>query len=134
MMGNQPDDALAVSWRQPLSGILESALEPVDPEPAVWIEHHLDDRSVLQEGCDSRTESRAQHARAARGGLVVALGPNHSRPPRCPARSRRTSETNRKGMITSAATRDLSRAKNRVEKLAIGEVALPRRDQARGCS
>ena len=31
MMGNQPDDALAVSRRQPLSGILESALEPVDP-------------------------------------------------------------------------------------------------------
>jgi hypothetical protein len=31
--------------------------------------------------------------------------------------------TNRKGMIASAATRDLIQAKNRAEKLAIGEVA-----------
>ena len=32
---------------------------------------------------------------------------------------------NRKGMITSAATSDLIQAKDRAEKLAIGEVALP---------
>jgi hypothetical protein len=31
--------------------------------------------------------------------------------------------TNRKGMITRAATRDLMQAKDRAEKLAIGEVA-----------
>jgi hypothetical protein len=35
----------------------------------------------------------------------------------------RTSGTNKKGMITRAATGDLMQAKDRAEKLAIGEVA-----------
>ena len=40
--------------------------KPVDPEPAVGIEHHLDDGGVFQKRGDGRPERGAQHARTAR--------------------------------------------------------------------
>jgi hypothetical protein len=48
MMGDQTDDALAVGRRQPLTRIGEPFGEPVDPEPPIGVEHHLDDRGVFQ--------------------------------------------------------------------------------------
>ena len=64
MMGDEPDDPFAVGRREPLAGIREAARQPVDPEPAVGIEHHLDDRRVFELGGDRRSERGAQHARA----------------------------------------------------------------------
>ena len=65
MVGDEADDALAVGGRQAFSGIGQSARQPVDPEPPIGVEHHLDDGRVFEEGGDRRTERGAQHARAA---------------------------------------------------------------------
>jgi hypothetical protein len=69
MVGDQPDDALAVGRRQSLTRIGQTLGEPVDPEPPVRVEHHLDDRRVFQETGDCRAEGGAQHARAAKDRL-----------------------------------------------------------------
>ena len=65
MMGDQPDDALAVGGGETLAGVRQAPRQPVDPEPAVGIEHHLDDRWVFEQAGDRRPERGAQHARAA---------------------------------------------------------------------
>jgi hypothetical protein len=66
MVGDQPNDALAVGGRQPFTGIFDQAFrEPIDPEPPVGVEHHLDDRGSSRNP-RSRAERGAQHARAAR--------------------------------------------------------------------
>ena len=69
VMRDEADDALAVRGRQPFSGVGEPLGQPVDPEPPVGIEHHLDDRRVFQESGDGGTEGRAQHARASQDRL-----------------------------------------------------------------
>ena len=69
MMGDQANDALGVGRRDPVAGILEAAGKAVDPEPAVGIEHDLDDARIFQMSGDQRAERGAQHARAARDGF-----------------------------------------------------------------
>ena len=66
MMRDEADDALAIGGRQTLAGIGQPFGQPVDPEPAVGVEHHLDDGGVFQKRGDGGPERRAQHARAAR--------------------------------------------------------------------
>ena len=65
MVRDEAHDALAVGGDQALAGIREPFRKPVDPEPAVGVEHHLDDRRVFEEAGDGGTERGAQHARAA---------------------------------------------------------------------
>ena len=48
MVGDEAHDALAIGRRQTLAGIGKAARQPVDPEPAVGIEHHLDDARDLR--------------------------------------------------------------------------------------
>jgi hypothetical protein len=43
MMGDQPHDAFAIGGRQRLARIGQPFGEPVDPEPPVGVQHHLDD-------------------------------------------------------------------------------------------
>ncbi len=69
MVGDEPDDPLGVGRRDAAAGILEPARQPVDPEPAVGIEHHLDDAGVFEVAGDRRPERGAQHARAAGEGF-----------------------------------------------------------------
>jgi hypothetical protein len=42
VMGNEPHNALAVGGGKALACIREAPREPIDPEPTVGIEHHLD--------------------------------------------------------------------------------------------
>ena len=65
MMGDQPDDALAVSGGHYVAGISQAFAEPVDPKPPVWIEHYLDDGGVFQPGCNRWPKGCAQHPRPA---------------------------------------------------------------------
>ena len=65
MVRDQPHDPLAIGGIKTLSSIGEALREPIDPEPSVGIEHHLDDRLIFQKFGDGGTERRAQHARAA---------------------------------------------------------------------
>lgn len=70
MVGNEPDDTLAVGGREPRPRVLSSARQPVDPEPAVRVEHDLDDGRVVQISCDRGTERGAQLA----GAVGLRLG------------------------------------------------------------
>jgi len=80
MVRDETHDALSIGGRQTFVGIGKTTRQPVDPEPAVRIEHHLDDRGILQPNRDGRTERGAQHARAARGGLLIEMVDCHLRP------------------------------------------------------
>jgi hypothetical protein len=64
MVSDQPDDPLRVGRRDAAAGVLEPARQPVDPKPAVRVEHHLDNAGVLEVARNGRPERRAQHARA----------------------------------------------------------------------
>jgi hypothetical protein len=49
-----------------VSPVSDQALgEPVDPQPPIRVQHHLDDRFVFEIARDGRAERRAQHPRAA---------------------------------------------------------------------
>ena len=65
MMGDEPHDALGVGGRDAEAGVLEAARQPVDPEPAVGIEHHLDDAGIFEIAGNRWPQRGAQHPRAA---------------------------------------------------------------------
>jgi hypothetical protein len=65
MVRDKAHDPLAIGGRQCPTAILKAAGEPIDPEPAIGIQHHLDDRRVFEKGGDGRAERGAQHARTA---------------------------------------------------------------------
>jgi hypothetical protein len=69
VMRDEAHDPLSVGGHDPAARILEAARQALDPEPAVRVEHHLDDARVFQVAGDRWTERRAQHARAAGEGL-----------------------------------------------------------------
>lgn len=67
MVGDQPDDPFAVDGREDLAGVDQPLTDPIDPQPTVGIEHHLDDRDILEPARDGRSQRRTQHPRAALG-------------------------------------------------------------------
>ena len=69
MVGDEPHDALGVGGRDAAAGVLKPARQPVDPEPAIGIEHHLDDAGVFEIAGDRGAKRGAQHARAAGEGF-----------------------------------------------------------------
>ena len=87
VMGDQPNDALAVGSGQAFAGVRQAARQPVDPQPAIGVEHHLDDRRIFEKARDRRTERRAQHARAARDRFRLKGMNCHRRPPTTEAAS-----------------------------------------------
>ena len=58
---------------QRLAGIGEALAQPVDPEPPVRVEHHLDDGRIFEQAGDGGPERRAQHARAARDRFAARM-------------------------------------------------------------
>jgi hypothetical protein len=72
--------------RQPMPGFGEARSQPVDPEPTVRVQHHLDDRWLLKLGGDGRSEGGAQHSRSARAGELLERMKRHGRPWRSPRR------------------------------------------------
>ena len=77
VMGDQADDTLAIGWRQQFARVRKPLGKPVDPEPPIGVEHHLDDRGVFQKPGDRRPEGRAQHARAAKDRLRFLVSGRH---------------------------------------------------------
>ena len=62
MVCDEAHDALAIGGRQPLAGVGQSLGQPVDPETAVGVEHHLDYAGVSEKTGDGGAESGPQHA------------------------------------------------------------------------
>jgi hypothetical protein len=52
MVRHQTHDPLAVGGGHRPAAVFQPARQSVDPVPAVWVEHHLDDGGVLEEGRD----------------------------------------------------------------------------------
>ncbi len=80
MVRDEPYDPLGVGRRHSAASILQPAREPVDPEPAVGIEHHFDDARVFKVAGDRHSERGAQHARAAGKGFGPKRGCYHFEP------------------------------------------------------
>ena len=114
MMGNEADDPFGIGRRDSGAGILEAAGKPVDPQPAVRIEHDLDDAGIFEVSGDQRAERGAQHARASGDGFRSEGGDRrHIAPHIVASRSRRW-----------ALLRDANRqGRNNVERL----IGLPDR-------
>src|SRR5665213_1971417 len=81
MVCDKSDDAFAVTGRQTLACIGQPTSQPIDPEPAIGVEHHLDDCRVLQPESNARAKCGAQHARATRGCFLIEMMDCHLRPP-----------------------------------------------------
>lgn len=64
MVRNQTDDAFAVSDGKLFAGVGEAFAQAVDPEAAIRIEHHLDNRRVFEPCGDVGPQSGSEHARA----------------------------------------------------------------------
>ena len=69
MMGDQPDDPLAISRRQPLPCIGQTFGEPIHPDAAIGIQHHLDHSWIFQKASNRCPERGAQHPRTTRNRL-----------------------------------------------------------------
>ncbi len=69
MVGDEPHDALAVGGIEPFARVGEAVRKAVDPEPPVWVQHHLDDDGIVEEAGDGGAERRAQHPCATRSRL-----------------------------------------------------------------
>ena len=63
VMGDQPDDALAIGWRQRRPGVGQTFGETVDPQTTVGIEHDFDDGGVFEKCGDVQPERRAEHGK-----------------------------------------------------------------------
>src|SRR5579863_2532392 len=81
MVRNKPQNAFAIARRQTLSGIGKSTRQSIDPEPAVGVEHDLNDGSVFKPERDRRAKRGAQHARATGCCLLIEMMDRHFRPP-----------------------------------------------------
>src|SRR3546814_602951 len=77
MMGDEANDTLAVGRREQFTRVGKPSGKPVDPEPPIGVEHHLDDRGVFQKPGDRRPEGRAQHARTAKDRLRFLVSACH---------------------------------------------------------
>lgn len=80
VMRHQPNNAFPVSSREALSRVRQAARQPINPQPAIGVEHHLDDRGVLQISRNGGAERAAEHARAARDRLCLSRMNCHCRP------------------------------------------------------
>jgi hypothetical protein len=65
MVRDQAYDALAIGGRQTLAGVGQTGGKSVNPEPAVRVEHNLDNGRVFEPGRDVGAERGPQHAGAA---------------------------------------------------------------------
>ena len=76
MMGDQPDDPLTIGDGQSLPRIGQTFGEPVHPDAAIRVQHHLDHAGIFQKPRNGRPERGAQHSRAAgkRFGFVMCCG------------------------------------------------------------
>ena len=80
MMGDKPNDPFAVGRGEILARIAQAACQPVDPQPAVGIEHHLDNRRIFEPAGDGRSERAAQHARTTQNRFRLKGLNHHCRP------------------------------------------------------
>ena len=65
MVRDNPNDPFAILRRKPCARILKPRRQPIEPEPAVWIEHDFDDALIIEPCRDLHAQRRAQHPRAA---------------------------------------------------------------------
>jgi hypothetical protein len=80
MVSQEPEDAVGVGRRQDLAGEGAALPDPVDPDPAVGIDHHLHDQPVGERLGDHRTHGLAQGSDLAIGDDGIVL--DHLRAPR----------------------------------------------------
>ena len=98
----QPNDAFSISGREALSCVGQTARQPVDPQPAIGVEHDLDDRGVLQIPRYSGAKRATEHARRARSPLLEPNELPPLPPTKRPLKKRPQMGMNRKAGIGSA--------------------------------
>ena len=65
MVGDQPDDAFSLQRAHLLIRLGYAAIEMIDPEPAIGVEHDFGDIGVIEPGGDRRAERAPQHRSTA---------------------------------------------------------------------
>ena len=74
------DAAVVPKLTEALAGVGEAGSESVDPEPAVRVEHDLDDGGLIEPRGDVGAERGCQHAPAARQAFGLKVSNGHWRP------------------------------------------------------
>jgi hypothetical protein len=80
MVRDEAHDAFGVRRGDAAFGILQSTRQPIDPEPTIWIEHHLDDAGIFEIAGNRWPKRGAQHARAAGKGFGPERNCRHVNP------------------------------------------------------
>jgi ParB family chromosome partitioning protein len=65
MMRDEPDDSFGLRRREPIVGRRHAAVEPVDPQPPIGIEHDLGYLRVVEPASNRRPQRAPQHRSAA---------------------------------------------------------------------
>jgi hypothetical protein len=64
MVSDESNDPFAIGSGEILTRIAQPAGQPVDPQPAIRIEHHLNNGGIFEPRGYGRSERGAQHTRA----------------------------------------------------------------------
>src|SRR5208337_4531938 len=80
MVGDEAHDAFGVGGGDAAPGVFETARQPIDPEPTVGVEHHLDDARIFEITGNRWPKRGAQHARAAGEGFGPERNRRHVEP------------------------------------------------------
>lgn len=62
----QANNALAIRCGESFACVDQATRQPVDPQPPIRIEHHLDDRFIFEVAGNRCAKRTTKHARAAR--------------------------------------------------------------------
>ena len=77
MVGNQADDTLAIGDRHHQPRVGEPGGEPVHPDTAIRVQHHLDYGGLFQQAGNGGTECRAHHACAPLDSFLPVVDGRH---------------------------------------------------------
>jgi hypothetical protein len=80
MVSDESNDPFAIGSGEILPGITQPTRQPVDPQPAIRIEHHLDNGWVFEPRGYGRSERGTQHARTTQYRFRLKGLNRHCRP------------------------------------------------------
>ena len=83
MVRNKPHDTFGIGRGHAVTGVFQTTGEPVDPDPAVGIEHDFDNARIFKIARYYRPQGGAQHARTSGkrfslNGTGIHIGPQKS--------------------------------------------------------
>jgi hypothetical protein len=116
MVGDQADDAFAIGRRKSLAGIGDASAQPIHPQSPIRIEHHLDDRWIVEPARDGRAERGTQHPGTSSTGFGTDRQDGHALPRQHRSRSRPASRVDQRSPKVAAINKGLAASQRGEER------------------